>query len=180
MIYQSYTCEQALPFIHPRSLFYSHTATSYDVSRFSPNLSTFVKTFSSIHASILRNTSSVALSLMRRWVASRSSTINLLSALLVSFRCLINCLAGGSHVSKYPADGRSDLADVPEETEAPLALPPAVDFPALGDLDRAFTLGMTAVVLVFESRCRCNDQPTRWDFLARNKDEFSTMEASGG
>ena len=117
----------------------------YDVSKFSPNRSTLVKTFSSIHASTLRSTSSLALSLMRRWVASRSSTINLLSALLVSFRCLINCLAGGSQVSKYPADGRSDLADVPEETEAPLTLPPAVDFPAFGDLDRAFPLGMMTV-----------------------------------
>lgn len=54
----------------------------------------------------------------------------------------MNCLAGGSHVNKYPADGRSDLADAPEETEAPLALPPAEAFPAFGDLDRAFPLGM--------------------------------------
>ena len=60
----------------------------------------------------------------------------------------MNCLAGGSHVNKYPADGRSDLVDVPDETEAPLALPPAEDFPAFGDLDRAFPLGMMTVALV--------------------------------
>ena len=38
--------------------------------------------------------------------------------------------------------------DVPDETEAPLALPPAEDFPAFGDLDRAFPLGMMTVALV--------------------------------
>lgn len=39
------------------------------------------------------------------------------------------------------------MVDAPDETEAPLALPPAEDFPAFGDLERAFPFGMMTVAL---------------------------------
>mmetsp|Transcript_26486 Transcript_26486/g.58066 ORF Transcript_26486/g.58066 Transcript_26486/m.58066 type:complete len:159 (+) Transcript_26486:227-703(+) len=120
---------------------YPKTASYHDVSRFSPTLSTLVNTFASIHSSTLLNTSSLAFPFMSRWVASSSSIMNFLPTLFVSLRCLTNCVVGGSHVSRYPADGRSD------EDKDPPSPPTAVAFFLLlgtGDLERDLPLGIVA------------------------------------